>query len=93
MGFLYILVTGVGAVVTFIPFLEKLMLDYVGILSAVMFTANVLFVNYCQSLGLVSMSSYYPAMLAYVSRTRHSCPATPCIMRHAHGHCRVHELI
>ena len=71
LGYVYVAAAGWGTVGTYVPYLERLMLDYSGILSLVLFVIRVMFINYCQNLGLVHMNNYYVAMLAHVSTRMH----------------------
>ena len=67
VGYVFVAAAGWGTVAMFVPYLEKLLLDYSGILSLTLFLLKVLFVTLGPHLGLLSMNNHYTAMLVYVS--------------------------
>jgi hypothetical protein len=66
--YLFVALAGWSTIGTLVPLMEKLLLDYMAILSAGMFLCTVLAVNFCATFGLVSLHNFYPHILAYVRK-------------------------
>ena len=71
---MFVAVAGWGTVASFVPYLEKVLLDYSSILSLAMFLFQIIFVNFSHTFGLIQKNNYYTALIVYV-RTEKDCAA------------------
>ena len=68
LGYVFVAASGWATVGAFVPYLEKLLFDYSGVASLALFMLQIAFINFSQTLGLLSMPNYYTVILAYVSK-------------------------